>query len=502
MMTLDRNAMMDRLREEVLWDVCIIGGGATGLGIAFEAASSGLTTLLIERDDFAKGTSSRSTKLLHGGVRYLEQGKIALVKEALRERDRVLHNAAGHVQSQGFVIPVKRRWRQVYYGLGLLCYDLLSGRRKWGRTTALNAAELRLKFPKVADQGAIAGLRYSDGKFDDVGLALSLAKASAAQGAVLVNHCAVTSLNKTTGQITGVTVHDDIAGETMDINTKVVINACGPFGDSVCRMDDPQHENRLQPSQGIHLVFDGDVMPGDDAVLIPKTDDGRVLFAVPWMGKVLIGTTDTALDEITAEPTAREDEIDFVLDHANRHLGLGLKRADIRSVFAGLRPLIKGRRDETADLSRSHEVSMSPSGLVNVRGGKWTTYRKMAEDTLAFLLRKKALSFTPADTRYSRIVEGPLPDRLSLPTEEKALRAAVTKAVSQEMCITVEDFLARRFRTLFLDARLAIASAPQVATMLSEAHGFSAEWAQNEASQFQKLAQRYLPQERKSGYSE
>ena len=493
-MNLHRPSMIARLREEVKWDVCIIGGGATGLGIAFEAASSGISTLLIERDDFAKGTSSRSTKLLHGGVRYLEQGKIALVKEALRERDRVLHNAAGHVQSQGFVIPVKQRWRQVYYGLGLLCYDLLSGRRKWGRTTALTSAELREKFPKVADQGAIGGLRYSDGKFDDVGLALSLAKAAADKGAVLVNHCSAVGINKTEGTITGVTVKDHFSGKSHDIQARVVINACGPFGDALCRLDDPHHENRLQPSQGIHLVFDGEVMPGEDAVLIPKTDDGRILFAVPWMGKVLVGTTDTALDEVTSEPLAQEDEIDFVLDHANRHLGLQLKRADIRSVFAGLRPLIKGRKDETSDLSRSHDVSMSPSGLINVHGGKWTTYRKMAEDTLAFIRRKKRLDFSPADTRYSRIVEGPLPDRIHVPQGDDELRTAVVKAVDEEMCATVEDFLARRFRTLFLDAKHAISLAPQVAILLAETQGFSAEWAQKETASFQQLAQGYLPQ--------
>lgn len=492
-MSLHRPTMLQRLRDGGPWDVCVIGGGATGLGIAFEAASSGLNTLLIERGDFAKGTSSRSTKLLHGGVRYLEQGKVGLVKEALRERDRILQNAEGHVQAQSFVIPVKQRWKQLYYGIGLLLYDLLAGRRRWGRTTWVSKREMEHLFPTLRQAGMVGGLRYSDGKFDDVGLALSIAKASARKGAVLLNHCSAVGFRKTDGRIDAVEVEDALSGERHTVEARVVVNACGPFSDAVNRLDDAEHEDHIQPSQGIHLVFDRHILPGKDAVLIPKTDDGRVLFAVPWLSKVLVGTTDTALDQVVAEPVALQEEIDFVIDHANRHLGLSLGPADVRSVFAGLRPLVKGSKGATADLSRSHQIEQADSGLISVRGGKWTTYRKMAEDTVAFIHQRGLLDFTPADTTDSPIVEGQVHDRSTLPASLADLKAAVREAVETEMCITVEDFLARRYRILLLDARQAIEHAETVAQALAEVQDQDAEWAQDQVRSFKQLAAQYLP---------
>jgi glycerol-3-phosphate dehydrogenase len=290
-----------------------------------------------------------------------------------------------------------------------------------------------------------------------------------------------------------VQTHDTLTGDTFALSAKVVINACGPYSDALCRLDDPAHQNELRPSQGIHLVFDADILKGGDALLIPKTDDGRVLFAVPWLGKVLVGTTDTPVDHLDPEPKALEEEIAFVLDHANRFLGLQLRREDIRSVFAGLRPLIQGRRDNTAKLSRSHEVEASASGLVNVRGGKWTTYRKMAEDTVRFLHKNGGLDFEPADTSRLPLDMGSAAPRGMHPSDARELADAVALAVEEEMCVTVEDFLARRYRTLFLDARAAGLAAPEVARLLAAARDQNEEWTTSQIHAFEELGLHYLP---------
>ena len=492
-MKLHRPTMMKHLRQEEEWDVCIIGGGATGLGIALEAAASGLRTALIEGLDFASGSSSRSTKLVHGGVRYLEQGKMSLVSEALKERDRLMTNAAGHVDDFGFLIPVKRQWARFYYGIGLRLYDLLAGSHRWGRTEWVGKREITNRLPHLAELGFIGAWRYRDGRFNDAELALGLAKTAAQHGAILANHCRAEGFIKEKGLVAGVHIQDVHTGEKFQLSAKVVVNACGPYSDAICRMDDPEHEDELRPSQGIHLVFDAEILKGGDALLIPKTDDGRVLFAVPWLGKVLVGTTDTPVDRIDMEPLAMEEEVAFVLDHANRFLGLQLKREDIRSVFAGLRPLIQGRRENTAKLSRSHEVGASPSGLVNVRGGKWTTYRKMAEDTVRFFKKECGLEFEPADTAVLALDMTNTQPRGMHPKDESELASAVTLAVEEEMCMTTEDFLARRYRTLFLDAKNARSSAVLVSELLSQNHGLNAEWAQRQSLDFQNLAQHYLP---------
>ena len=486
--------MLNRLRNEGPYDVCIVGGGATGLGIALEAAASGLKTALVEARDFACGTSSRSTKLVHGGVRYLEQGKISLVSEALRERDRLMQNAGGQVDDFGFLIPVKRRWAQFYYGVGLRLYDLLAGSHRWGRTQWVGREDIIARLPHLKKVGVIGAWRYRDGRFNDANLALALARTAAKQAAVLLNHCRVEGFLKKNHAIRGVEVRDTLSTEKFEVEASVVINACGPYSDALCQLDDPDHRGRLRPSQGIHLVFDANILQGGDALLIPKTDDGRVLFAVPWLGKVLVGTTDTAVDNTTVDPLALEEEITFVLDHANRFLGLNLKRRDIRSVFAGLRPLLQGRQDNTAKLSRSHEIEASASGLINVRGGKWTTYRKMAEDTLRFVSKQGQLSFRPADTSALPIDFESGESRGMHPPEQDALEMAVLKAANEEMCMTVEDFLARRYRTLFLDARTAMDAARSVAESLAQAHGKKEHWIEDQIQSFQQLAEHYLPQ--------
>lgn len=493
-MKLHRTSMLKRLRDESPYDVCIVGGGATGLGIALEAAASGLKTALIEAKDFAQGTSSRSTKLVHGGVRYLEQGKISLVSEALRERDRLMQNTNGQVEEFGFLIPVKRRRARFYYGIGLRLYDLLAGSHRWGKTEWIGQQDIIARLPHLKKVGVIGAWRYRDGRFNDSNLALALARTATKHSAVLLNHCRVEGFVKENKIIRGVHVQDTLSAEKFEVKAKVVINACGPQSDALCRLDEPGHENRLRPSQGIHLVFDADILQGGDALLIPKTDDGRVLFAVPWLDKVLVGTTDTAVETTSFEPRALEEEVAFVLDHANRFLGLNLKRKDIRSVFAGLRPLIQGRRDNTAKLSRSHEIESSASGLVNVRGGKWTTYRKMAEDTIHFLSKGGPLAFQPADTTALPIDFGSGEARGMHPSEKEALDMAVKKAADEEMCMTVEDFLARRYRTLFLDARSAMGAARNVAERLAQAHGKKAPWIESQVRSFQQLAAHYLPQ--------
>ncbi len=496
-MKLHRPTMMKHLRQEEEWDVCIIGGGATGLGIALEAAASGLRTALIEGRDFASGSSSRSTKLVHGGVRYLEQGKMSLVSEALKERDRLMTNAAGHVDDFGFLIPVKRQWARFYYGIGLRLYDLLAGSHRWGRTEWVGKREITNRLPHLAELGFIGAWRYRDGRFNDAELALGLAKTAAQHGAILANHCRAEGFIKEKGLVAGVHVQDVLTGEKFQLSAKVVVNACGPYSDAICRMDDPEHEDELRPSQGIHLVFDAEILKGGDALLIPKTDDGRVLFAVPWLGKVLVGTTDTPVDRSRRRsPWRMEDEVDFrarTTPTASWGCNYNARRHPQRLCRPPPPDPRAARRIPPTCLAQPRRRRMSPSGLVNVRGGKWTTYRKMAEDTVRFFKKECGLEFEPADTAVLALDMTNTQPRGMHPKDESELASAVTLAVEEEMCMTTEDFLARRYRTLFLDAKNARSSAVLVSELLSQNHGLNAEWAQRQSLDFQNLAQHYLP---------
>ena len=511
--------MLKRLDTETEWDIIIIGGGATGLGAATDAASRGYKTLLLERFDFAKGTSSRATKLVHGGVRYLAQGNIKLVMEALRERGILLRNAPHLTRVQPFILPSYGWWQKWFYGIGLKIYDLMSGKLSIGKTRVLSSKTILQYSPAVAPAKLSGGILYYDGQFDDARLALNLAQTVAEQGGVVLNYMEVFDVRKENGKSKGVYAEDMLTGKEYELKSKAVINATGVFTDDVLQMDDDMQHSIISPSQGIHLVVDKKFFPGDHALMIPKTDDGRVLFAVPWHDKVIIGTTDTPVAEALFEPRALEEEIEFIFRNVNRYLNSGITRADVKAVFAGLRPLVKAPgQKNTALMPRDHTIIVSKSGLITITGGKWTTYRKMAKEAVDNALFVGKLERRPSVTESLHIhgwcEQGNSADPLhyyggdavavkKLAEENAAwkeqlhpafpyIKAQVIWAARNEMAMTVEDVLARRIRMLFLDARAAIQAAPEVARLMAEEMDKDENWQQDQLQNFTALAEGYL----------
>lgn len=501
------------------WDMVIIGGGASGVGVAVDAASRGYDVLLLEQHDFGKGTSSRSTKLVHGGVRYLEQGNISLVMEALKERGLLRQNAPHIVHDLAFVVPSYTWWESPFYGFGLKVYNMLSGRYRFGPTTRLSRDETLKLLPTIKTEGLKGGVVYYDGQFDDSRLLINLVTTAAEQGATLLNYVAVTGLHRDDeGFINGVTARDQESGQQFEISARVVINATGAFCDHVRQMADPAATQLVAPSQGIHLVFDRSFLPGDSAIMVPHTSDGRVMFAIPWHDHTLVGTTDVSIDAAPLEPCATEQEIDFILETAGRYLQRPPTRADILSVFAGIRPLVRaGSGTNTAALSREHTIHIDNSGLLTLTGGKWTTYRNMAEDcvnqaaTLAQLDDRPCATrslpihgwFTPTEALghleiYGSDAEAIQELKRTNPALAEPLHPAlpyigaeVVWAVRYEMARTVEDVLARRTRALFLNAKAAVAMAPRVAELMAAELNYDAAWQQDEIARFEKLAAGY-----------
>lgn len=522
---MNRDEMLTRLDDTELWDIIIIGGGATGLGTAVDAALRGYKTVLLEQCDFAKGTSSRSTKLVHGGVRYLKQGNIALVLEALRERGLLIQNAPHLVHSQSFIVPVYDWWEGPFYGVGLKVYDMLAGKLGLGQSKLLSREETLAKIPTLEADGLHGGVIYSDGQFDDARLAVNLAQTSAALGGTLINYMKVENLLKTAGMVSGVAATDRETGQRYELHGRAVINATGVFADTIMRMDDSSTENMIAPSQGVHLVLDRRFMPGDSAVMVPHTDDGRVLFAVPWHNKVVVGTTDTPVQTPSLEPCAFDEEVDFILEHAAKYLDEDPARSDVLSVFAGLRPLIKANdSNNTAALSRDHSVLISASGLVTITGGKWTTYRKMAQDVVDQAAMIAGLQKQECKTEQKRIhgwLKNTDPQNtLSMYGSEsfaikkmvetdqslgKLLhpnlpytRAEIVWAAREEMARTVEDVLARRTRALFLDARASIDMAPEAARILAKELRKNRHWQKEQIADFENVAGKYILSEKGS----
>ncbi len=381
------------------WDVLVVGGGATGLGIAVDAASRGLATLLLERHDFAKGTSSRSTKLIHGGVRYLQNGDVRLVLEALKERGIMRRNAPHLVRECSFVIPTYDWWESPFYGAGLKIYDLMAGKLGLGPTRLLSREETQRLIPNVRTAGLKGGVMFSDGQFDDARMAIALARTAVDHGACVLNYVGVTDFIKNEDTVVGVWASDALTQQAHQFRARVVINATGVFAAELMKLDEPIPQIRMSPAQGTHLVLDDAFLSGRHAILVPHTSDGRVLFAVPWQGKVVVGTTDHAVTDTPAEPQARRSEVDFILEHAGAYMTRSPKSEDVRSVFCGLRPLISGDADApSSQLSRSHQIHVAPSGLIHVLGGKWTTYRKMAEDAVDAAQSISALPDVPCRT--------------------------------------------------------------------------------------------------------
>lgn len=481
-----RAALLARLRTTPRWDVLVIGGGATGLGCAVDAAARGHATLLLEAHDFAKGTSSRSTKLIHGGVRYLAQGRVGLVREALAERAILLANAPHLVHPQSFVVPIHRQLDRLLLGVGLTAYDWLAGRHSLGPSRLLSPAATLAALPTLRHEGLLGGIRYLDARFDDARLAITLMRTVFDLGGFAINYLPVTSLRSQAGRITGVIARDAETGESFAIEARVVINATGVWSDTIRRLDDPTAPRQLAPSQGAHVVLDRKFLPTDSALLIPKTADGRVLFAIPWQGQILLGTTDTPRDELPLEPRPFGAEIDFILATAARYLTRRPTRADVRSAFAGLRPLIgSAQGGATAGLSREHLIQISPAGLVSIAGGKWTTYRHMAQQVVDRAETTGGLPHRPCTTTRLKLHAAPdAPSDDVFGTDRSAIdalpgaarrlhpkltltEAEVRHGVRCEQARSVEDVLARRHRALFSNATAAIEAAPAVAAVLA-----------------------------------
>lgn len=500
------------------FDVVIVGGGASGLGAAVDAALRGHSVLLVEQADFAKGTSSRSTKLVHGGVRYLKQGNVSLVLEALRERGLMCRNAPHLVHSLPFVIPNYHWWEGPFYGIGLKVYDGLAGKLGLEPSRYLNREDVVNLLPNIEQQDLTGGIIYHDGQFDDSRLAINLAQTAAEHGAVVLNYVRCAGLLKEGLHVSGVKLRDEETGQEAEVRAKVVINATGVFADEVRRMDDPAAKTMLSPSQGIHFVLPREFLPGDTAIMIPKTDDGRVLFAVPWHGRVVVGTTDTPVENASLEPRALAEEIEFIFSQVSRYLARDPTRADVLSVYAGLRPLIKADASSTAALSRDHLISISDSGLITLAGGKWTTYRKMAEDVIDHAemigaldhhycstheLKIHGANVTEAEASHLHYYGSDAPGIRALiqadptlgePLHPKLefLKAEVIWHVRHEMARTVEDVLSRRTRALLLDARSSMAAAPVVAGLMAKELGRDTAWEQAQISSYETLAKGYL----------
>lgn len=500
----NRSELIAKLAEPRRYDLAVVGGGATGLGVALDAAARGLSVVLIESHDFAKGTSSRSTKLVHGGVRYLAQGNISLVREALRERTLILNNAPHLAQPLSFVMPSYKWWEAPFYGLGLKMYDVLAGSAGLGRTEFLTRTETLAQLPMVKPDGLTGGVKYWDGQFNDARFALALARTAAARGALLVNYCAATGLVHEGGRVAGVVCKDQLTGQTHTIECACVVNATGVWVDELRAHDvevgggAAEHVSQpmVAPSQGVHMVVEPEFLGGDSALMVPKTADGRVLFAVPWLGKVILGTTDTPRHDLSREPEPFVDEIEFILSESARYLRCAPTRADVKSIWVGLRPLVKPPDDggnNTKVLSREHTIVVSRSGLVTVTGGKWTTYRAMAEDVLAQCIAHRLIRPSMGGvTKDLGLVGAPSRGQVmrslhsaeglhSYGTEQAQVRALpggdrwlcpglsegmVRFAARHEYALRVEDVLARRSRWLFLDARRASQLADAVAEIL------------------------------------
>lgn len=516
---MNRHEMLSRASDSSrVWDLVVIGGGATGAGIALDAAARGYSVLLLERSDFGAGTSSRSTKLVHGGVRYLRQARIGLVMESLQERGRLLSNAPHIVHDLAFVLPCYRRRDVAFYGLGLKAYDILAGRNQFGHSSIISRASVQTLLPTIQPQSLRGGIVYHDGQFDDSRLLIHLLMTAVDHGAVVLNYAAVTALTRTReGAIDGVNIQAVEGSGEFRVKARVVVNATGPFCDEVRRMVNPESSSLVAASQGSHIVLDRSFLPAESALLIPKTPDGRLLFVIPWHGHTLVGTTDIALPSVPIEPRPTNEELDFILDTAGRYLNKQPQREDILSTFAGIRPLVKAGSGNTAELARDHTILVEQPGLITITGGKWTTSRNMAEACVDKAAELAGLPVRPCPTRELRIHGydseasrlGPLSiygsdakevkkimeanSTLALPLHPKLpyVGAEVIWALRGEMARTVIDVLARRLRALFLNSKAAIEMVPRVAELMSNELGKTNDWKETQIREFTQYALDY-----------
>ncbi|MBP7273047.1 MAG: glycerol-3-phosphate dehydrogenase/oxidase [Saprospiraceae bacterium] len=492
-MRLVRSAMLQQLQEVSEWDIVIIGGGATGMGAAVDAASRGLKTLLVERYDFGKGTSGRSTKLVHGGVRYLAQGNIKLVFSALRERGYLLKNAPHLARILPFIVPVYSWWAWAYYTIGLVFYDLLSGNLRLGRTQILRKKTVLQYLPLLKNDKLKGGILYYDGQFDDTRLLIDLAKTATQHHACILNYCEATTFIKIEKRIKGVVVTDKLSNAQYTINAKTVINATGVFAEALMRKDAAKLPIRIAPSQGVHFVLPQHFFKSQSALMIPKTADGRVLFAVPWLGHFIVGTTDTPVKQISVEPRPLPKEIDYLLSHISLYFGKPCTGEDVQSVYVGLRPLVRSTHiKNTKLLPRDHTIMVSKSNLITITGGKWTTYRKMAEQVINKAIAVGNLSASPCMTATLPIYQTILPTGNTFADDLPYSKETIAFIIENEMVATIEDVLSHRTRILLLNARLAIQLAPIVADQLATELSWDAARTQKEIATFENLAKQYM----------
>ena len=515
----------------------IIGGGATGCGIAVDAASRGLKVALLERFDIAEGTSSRSTKLVHGGVRYLElavkkcdRAQFHLVKEALQERGIFLKNAPHLAHPLPLVTPLYKWFEVPYVYTGLILYDILAGKRGLGRSALIGRKEALKRFPMLKAEGLKAGVVYYDGQFNDARMAITLALTAKKHGAEILNHAEVVSLGKENGKLCGGLVRDGIEGEEFTVRARSIINAAGPFVDRIRKMDDESTDPVLKAASGIHIILSSRFVPPETGLLIPKTEDGRVLFVLPWQGHALIGTTDHPA-EIVDHPRAEEEEIEYLLRHINQYFDLSVQRSDILSAWSGLRPLVQfDKSANTAQQVREHLILTSPSGLVSIAGGKWTSYRKMAEEAVDQAINtahlqaerpcqtyqmplvgaehfSEGISQVLTDTHgldpdvshhlhYSFGDQAMLVARLAqteelnkrLHSEHPFIEAEVVYASRYEFAERASDVLTRRIPLALLDLAAAEAVVPRVVELMAKEHHWNEERCNEETkAAYQRL---------------
>lgn len=515
---MNRNEQIQKLKNQSDFDVIIIGGGATGLGCAIDSASRGYKTLLLEKYDFAKGTSSRATKLVHGGVRYLAQGNIRLVREALFERGRLLRNAPHVCKKLAFVMPTYHWYDKLYYGLGLWLYEFLSSKLSLGETKFLTKKKTLEYLPNINAKGLRGGVLYYDGQFDDSRLAVNLAQTAIEQQAIVINYLGVTNFIKENNLITGVITKDSFSGESYRLKAKAIINATGVFADELLTLAEGFTSKTIAPSQGVHLVVEKVFFAGDTALMMPNTEDGRVFFVIPWHDKLILGTTDTSVKKVDFEPLALDDEINFILHHFNKYSNSSITRENVKSVFVGLRPLVKVENEKsTAVMPRDHAIKVLSSGLIHIIGGKWTTYRNMAQHAIDIAQKNANLPIIKCKTKRLPIhgwTENNIASHFSIygsdsykiiamikDTPDMAqiihplhpyTKAEVIWFIHNEMAQTVEDILARRIRLLFLDAQAAIECAPFVAKIMAKEINQNQHWEEVQVNQFVKLAKQYL----------
>ena len=485
--------LLNRVKEP--FDFLILGGGATGLGCALDASSRGYSVLLLEKYDFCKGTSSRSTKLIHGGVRYLEKGQFSLVYQALKERDILIKNAPHLVNQVGFLIPTYNYFRKIYYWIGLTLYDFISGNKIFKKSKMIGFKKALSLVPNINKEKLKGGVVYYDGQFNDSRMGIDIALTATNNNAILINYMPVESLIKKNNRVVGVKAKDSLFDKEYEIQAKNIINCTGVFSQSVMNMDSSESKSLITASQGVHLVVDKKFLSGGFGILVPKTSDSRVLFAVPWLGEVLLGTTDTELEKPTIDPIPTEKEIEFIIDNVKKYMNIKPSKKDIKSVFVGLRALVGTNKNiKSKDISRDHKIIVSDSGLISVIGGKWTNYRIMGKEVVDKAIKASNIKFVESQTENLKIKNG----LGNIGIDEKSLssifyisKSQIQHYLREEMAINLDDIMSRRSRCLFLNSKESIAIAPKVVEIMANELSKDKDWIENQLNQFYKLTKLY-----------